>query len=64
MEAILPTGQIYILRHVATSLQLAHVVLDADDAAPFCQGLFSNHGVARQHAANKANPDPNVWWAW
>ncbi|HEV8319743.1 MAG TPA: cytochrome c [Vicinamibacterales bacterium] len=64
MEAILPTGQIVMLSHVANfNFNWHNSYVYADDAAPLLpKGTILK--VTAWHdntAANKANPDPNVW---
>ncbi len=64
MEAILPGGERFVLSHVAEfSFNWHNAYIYADDAAPLLpKGTVIK--VTAWHdntAANKANPDPNVW---
>jgi hypothetical protein len=64
MEAILPTGQVSMLSYVAHfNFNWHNSYVYADDAAPLLpKGTIIK--VTAWHdntAANKANPDPNVW---
>jgi hypothetical protein len=64
MEAILPGGQVQILSHVNNfNFNWHNSYLYADDAAPLLpKGTILK--IIAWHdntAANKANPDPNVW---
>jgi hypothetical protein len=64
MEAILPTGQIVTLSHVAEfnfNWHLSYVY--ADDAAPLLpQGTIIKITAWHDNTvAHKSNPDPNVW---
>jgi len=64
MEAILPTGQIVMLSHVANfNFNWHNSYVYADDAAPLLP-KGTTLKITAWHdntAANKANPDPNVW---
>jgi hypothetical protein len=64
MEAILPTGQTQVLSHVGDfNFNWHNSYVYADDAAPLLpKGTIIK--VTAWHdntAANRANPDPNVW---
>jgi hypothetical protein len=64
LEAILPTGQTQVLSHVADfNFNWHNSYVYADDAAPLLpKGTIIK--VTAWHdntAANRANPDPNVW---
>ncbi len=64
LEAILPSGQTVILSHVDNfTFNWHNAYVYADHAAPLLPTgtMLKDHGVARQHVANKNNPDPNVW---
>jgi len=67
LEAILPTGQKVLLSHVAEfSFNWHNAYIYDDDAAPLLPKgtvlkVMSWHDNT---AANKANPDPNVWVGW
>jgi hypothetical protein len=64
MEAILPTGQVHILSHVANfNFNWHNSYVYADDAAPLLpKGTILKITAWHDNtAANKANPDPNVW---
>jgi hypothetical protein len=64
MEAILPTGQVQLLSHVADfNFNWHNTYVYADEVAPLLpRGTIIK--VTAWHdntASNKANPDPNVW---
>ena len=64
MEAILPTGQVQVLSYVSDfNFNWHNSYVYADDAAPLLpKGTILK--VTAWHdntAANKTNPDPNVW---
>jgi hypothetical protein len=67
LEAILPTGQKVLLSHVAEfSFDWHNSYFYDDDAAPLLPKgtvlkVMSWHDNT---AANRANPDPNVWVGW
>jgi hypothetical protein len=67
LEAILPTGQKMMLSHVAEfSFNWHNAYIYDDDAAPLLPKgtvlkVLSWHDNT---AANKANPDPDVWVGW
>ena len=64
MEAVLPTGQVQLLSHVADfNFNWHNSYVYADQVAPLLpRGTIIK--VTAWHdntASNKANPDPNVW---
>ncbi|MDP2053270.1 MAG: cytochrome c [Acidobacteriota bacterium] len=64
MEAILPNGQIQVLSHVADfNFNWHNTYVYAETAAPLLPKgtLIKVTGWHDNTAANKANPDPNVW---
>jgi hypothetical protein len=64
MEAILPTGQSQILSHVADfNFNWHNSYVYADDATPLLpKGTILKITAWHDNtAANRANPDPNVW---
>jgi hypothetical protein len=64
MEVILPTGQTYVLSHVANfTFNWHNAYVYADQAAPLLPkgSVIKITGWHDNTAANKANPDPNVW---
>jgi hypothetical protein len=64
MSAILPTGQVQVLSYVSNfNFNWMSSYLYADDAAPLLpKGTILKIDAWHDNtAANKANPDPNVW---
>ena len=64
LEAILPTGQTVMLSHVDNfNFNWHNSYIYADDAAPLLPKgtVLKATSWHDNTAANKANPDPNVW---
>ena len=64
MSAILPTGQVQVLSYVSNyNFNWMSSYLYADDAAPLLPKgtIIKVEAWHDNTAANKANPDPNVW---
>jgi hypothetical protein len=64
MEAILPTGQTVVLSHVADfNFNWHNSYVYADDVAPLLPKgtIIKIKGWHDNTAAQKSNPDPNVW---
>jgi hypothetical protein len=63
LEAILPTGQKVMLSHANFTFNWHNMYIYADDAAPLLPKGTVLKGTSWHDntAANKSNPDPNVW---